>query len=86
VWNEDPGGTPELIGEARRGWSDHEDLHRMRAAIVMYPLIENAIGGARGRTVEAHQQAIGTLMARFARWPPPTRWPRGVRATPPSSW
>ncbi len=66
VWNEDPGGTPELIGEARRGWSDHEDLHRMRAAIVMYPLIENAIRGARGRSVEVHQQAIGALMARFA--------------------
>ncbi len=66
VWNEDPGGTPELIGDPRRGWSDHEDLHRMRSAIVMYPLIENAIRGARGRTVEAHQQAIGTLMARFA--------------------
>ena len=66
VWTEDPGGTPELVGEARRGWSDHEDLHRMRAAIVMYPLIENAIRGARGRPVQAHQRVIGALMARFA--------------------
>ena len=66
VWNEDPGGTPELIGEARRGWSDHEELHRMRAAIVMYPLIENAIRAAQGRSIDAHRQAIGTLMARFA--------------------
>jgi acetyl-CoA C-acetyltransferase len=32
----------------------------------MYPLIENAIRAARGRSVEAHQQAIGALMARFA--------------------
>ena len=38
----------------------------MRAAIVMYPLIENAIRAARGRTVEAHQQAMGELMTRFA--------------------
>jgi acetyl-CoA C-acetyltransferase len=38
----------------------------MRAAIVMYPLIENAIRGARGRGVQDHQQAIGALMARFA--------------------
>jgi acetyl-CoA C-acetyltransferase len=66
VWNEDPGGVPERIGDARRGWSDHEDLHRMRAAIVMYPLFENAIRGARGRGVDEHQQAIGRLMARFA--------------------
>jgi acetyl-CoA C-acetyltransferase len=66
VWNEDPGGTPELIGDPRRGWNDHEDLHRMRAAIVMYPLFENAIRGARGRSIAAHQQRIGELMARFA--------------------
>lgn len=66
VWDEDPGGTPELIGDPRRGWNDHEDLHRMRAAIVMYPLFENAIRGARGRGIEAHQRHIGELMARFA--------------------
>ena len=66
VWAEDPGGAPELIGEARRGWSEHEDLHRMRAAIVMYPLIENAIRGARGRGIAEHQQHIGALMSRFA--------------------
>ena len=66
VWNEDPGGTPELIGDPRRGWSDHEDLHRMRAAIVMYPLFENALRGARGRSIAQHQQHIGTLMSRFA--------------------
>jgi len=66
LWSEDPGGTPELIGDARRGWNDHEELHRMRAAIVMYPLFENALRGARGRSIAAHQQAIGALMARFA--------------------
>ena len=65
LWAEEPGGTPELIGDPRRGWNDHEDLHRMRAAIVMYPLFENALRGARRRTIDAHQQAIGALMARF---------------------
>jgi len=66
VWNEDPGGKPELIGDPRRGWNDHEELHRMRAAIVMYPLFENALRGAHRRTIEQHQQHIGALMARFA--------------------
>jgi acetyl-CoA C-acetyltransferase len=66
VWNEEPGSTPELIGDARRGWNDHEELHRMRAAIVMYPLFENAIRGARGRSIDVHQRHIGELMARFA--------------------
>lgn len=65
-WQEDPGGTPELIGDERRGWSDQEDLHNMRAAIAMYPLFENAIRGARGRSIPDHMKAIGRLFARFA--------------------
>jgi acetyl-CoA C-acetyltransferase len=65
-WHEDPGGEPELIGDARRGWSDHEELHRLRAAITMYPLFENALRAARGRSIDAHQKFIGLLMARFA--------------------
>ena len=65
-WDEDPGGDHELIGDSRRGWSDHEDRHNMRAAITMYPLFENAIRGARGRSHAEHMSAIGNLMAGFA--------------------
>jgi acetyl-CoA C-acetyltransferase len=65
-WSEDPGGQPELLGNPRRGWSDSEDRHNMRAAITFYPLIENAIRGARGRSVDGHMQAMGRLFARFA--------------------
>ncbi|HPU50375.1 MAG TPA: acetyl-CoA acetyltransferase [Burkholderiaceae bacterium] len=67
TWAENPGGEPELIGDPRRGWNDHEDKHNMRAAIAMYPLFENAIRGARGRTIEQHMPIIGELMAGFAR-------------------
>lgn len=66
-WHDDPGGAPEQIGDPRRGWSDHEELHNMRAAIAMYPLFENAIRGARGRAIPEHMAAIGQLMAGFAR-------------------
>ncbi len=65
-WSEDPGGEPELIGDPRRGWSDYEDRHQMRAAIVMYPLIENAIRAGRGSSVAEHMQSMGRLFARFA--------------------
>ena len=65
-WKEDPGGEPELIGDPRRGWNDHEDRHNMRAAIAMYPLFENAIRGHRGRNVADHMKEIGKLFARFA--------------------
>jgi acetyl-CoA C-acetyltransferase len=65
-WAEDPGGEPEQAGDPRRGWSDCEDRHNMRAAITMYPLIENAIRGQRGRSMETHLKAMAKLFARFA--------------------
>ena len=66
LWDEDPGGVPEFMGDARRGWSDDEERHGMRVAIAMYPLIENAIRGARARTVPDHMRAMGELFAQFA--------------------
>jgi acetyl-CoA C-acetyltransferase len=65
-WQEDPGGVPELIGDPRRGWNEEEDRHNLRAAIGFYPLFENAIRGARGRSIPQHMQAMGKLFARFA--------------------
>lgn len=65
-WNEDPGGSMTLWGVDRRGWSDCEDRHGARAAIYMYPMLENALRVAAGRSFEAHQAVIGKLMARFA--------------------
>ncbi len=65
-WAECLGGAPELVGDPRRGWSDPEDRHGLRAAIAFYPLFENALRGARGRDIEQHQRSIGALMSRFA--------------------
>lgn len=65
-WNEDPGGEPEVWGVATQGWNDHEERHRMAGAIFAYPLFENSIRGHRGRTIEQHLMAMGTLFERFA--------------------
>jgi acetyl-CoA C-acetyltransferase len=65
-WNEDPGGTPEKIGSDRRPFNDEEERHDMRQAIVVYPMIENAIRSARRHTVKEHQAAMGRLFAGFA--------------------
>jgi acetyl-CoA C-acetyltransferase len=65
-WAEDPGGEPELIGDPRRGWNDHEDAHNLRAAITFYPLFENAIRGARGASIAQHMHSMARLLARFA--------------------
>jgi acetyl-CoA C-acetyltransferase len=66
VWAEDPGGRPELVGDQRRGWNDVEERHQLRAAIVMYPLIENAIRAARGHAIDEHLRSMGRLFARFS--------------------
>jgi len=65
-WAEDPGGTPLFVGDARRGWNDHEDRHRLRAAITFYPLIEHAIRSASGATTSQHLQRMARLMAGLA--------------------
>ena len=56
----------EPWGVATRGWSDVEERHGARAAITAYPLFENAIRGALGRSIGQHQAEMGTLLARFA--------------------
>lgn len=65
-WHEDPGGEPQSAGDTRLGWSEEEARHNLRAAIWFYPLLENAIRGARGATPEAHLQSMARLFARFA--------------------
>ncbi len=67
VWAEDPGGEAESIGDSRRAYSDLEERHNLRAAIMMYPLIENAIRGCMGRTVDDHLRSMGRLLARFSK-------------------
>jgi len=66
-WSEDPGGSFDIWGVETRGWSDMEDRHKMAGAIFAYPMIENAIRGNRGRTIEQHALAMGKLFSRFAK-------------------
>ena len=65
-WQDEPGGGFEPWGVATRGWSDVEERHGARAAIYAYPMFENAIRAALGRSIAQHQQAMGELLARFA--------------------
>ncbi len=65
-WSEDPGGRFDSWGVEKRGWSDAEERHRMAGAIFAYPMIENAIRGARGRSISDHGKAMGALFAQFA--------------------
>jgi len=57
---------PHQLGINRVGWSEHEDLHGMNAAIALYPLFENGIRAHRGRSIEQHSLEMGKLFERFA--------------------
>ncbi len=65
-WSEDAPVMAEELGGHRLGFSAHEAAHGMRAAINIYPLIEQAIRGARGRSIEEHSTAMSRLFSRFA--------------------
>lgn len=66
-WSEDPGGKPEEWGVSTRGWNDMEDRHQMRGAIYAYPLVENAIRGHKGESIDEHMMTMGRLFAGFAK-------------------
>ena len=65
-WNEDAPSGPDEMGGHKMGYSDHEAAHGIRAAINVYPMIENAIRGARGRDIASHQKRLGQMFAHFA--------------------
>lgn len=66
-WNEAPGGEPARIGDDRLGYSPEEERHGLMAAIYFYPLIENAIRSAAGRSLPDHMRSMGRLFAGFAK-------------------
>jgi acetyl-CoA C-acetyltransferase len=65
-WSEDAPVIADELGGHRMGFSTHEAAHGMRAAINIYPLIEQAIRGARNRSIQEHSTAMSRLFARFA--------------------
>lgn len=66
-WSEDPGGSHESWGVETRGWNDMEDRHRMAGAIFAYPMIETAIRGHKGETIDEHMMTMGRLFESFAK-------------------
>jgi acetyl-CoA C-acetyltransferase len=62
-----PRARPEAdIGDGRFGMSPLEMQHGATLPVRIYPLFENALRMAYGRSIEEHQRALGELMAPFA--------------------
>jgi acetyl-CoA C-acetyltransferase len=64
-WSDDPGGTPQMIGDGRWAASDHEMRYDIHTPATTFPLFENALRDKYGRTLEDHQQKMGELYQRF---------------------
>ncbi len=57
---------PAMVGDARPGGSEVEVQHGAAFPITVYPMFENALRAAKGRSIEEHQQRLGRLCASLA--------------------
>ncbi len=64
-WGDDAGGEAETFGDNRRGINDYEKAHGIVVPVNIYPLFENAIRGAKKRSVADHMKAMGNLFSRY---------------------
>ena len=59
-------GACTVVGDAREGVSPHEAAHGMTLPVRVYPLFENALRAAAGRSLAAHRAHVGRLCAGLA--------------------
>lgn len=60
-----PDTEPERWGDDRDGCTPQEAAHGLSFPANTYPMFENALRAKLGRSLDAHQRAMGTLFARF---------------------
>ena len=60
------GGSPAMVGDTRWGNTSAQMSHRGQMPTQVYPLFENALRAARGRTVAEQREFLGRFCARFA--------------------
>lgn len=65
AWAQDA-SEPVVVGDAREGHSAHEAAHGMVLPVRVYPLFENALRAAAGRSLSEHRAYLGRLCARMA--------------------
>jgi len=67
AWADDPGGTPEIVGTNREGYTDHEKAHGLNLPVNIYPLFENGLRGKLGHSIDEHMAYLGKFFAPFTR-------------------
>lgn len=66
-WKDDTGDAPELLGDGRSGVTKHEARHSIGVPISTYPLYENAIGHAAGRSPVEQRDFCGKVFEPFTK-------------------
>ncbi|MEO0412244.1 MAG: acetyl-CoA acetyltransferase [Pseudomonadota bacterium] len=65
-WREETGDVPEVIGDGTPGVNPHELAHGIGVPVSTYPLYENAIGHAAGRSPQEQRAFCGEVFAPFS--------------------
>lgn len=60
-----PDGPPDIWGVEREGCTPQEAAHGISFPANVYPMFENALRAKLGRSLDAHQRAMGALFQRF---------------------
>ncbi|HML01716.1 MAG TPA: hypothetical protein VK428_16150, partial [Acidimicrobiales bacterium] len=68
AWTTQPSGTPApvALGVDRSPVTDEELAHGLDRPRNVFPLFENALRAAAGESIDAHQQRVARLWARFS--------------------
>src|SRR5438270_7402670 len=67
-WEQQPADAEpsQLLGDDRPGVSDDEMARSIMLPIQVYPVFENALRAAAGKSIEEHQRKIASLWSRFS--------------------
>lgn len=95
TWTTQPDDTtlPVMLGTERAGVTEVEAARGLDRPLRIFPLFENALRGAAGRTIEEHQRHVSELWARFSSvattnpyaWSRQPRSAQEIRSTGPSN-
>ena len=66
-WLDEPGGSPEMIGNNDIGFSDHEKLHGMDLPTNVYPLFAQALRKEEKKTATTHLDECSALFSEFSK-------------------
>ena len=66
-WKDDPGGSPEFVGNNEEGFSSYEQIHGMDLPSNVYPLFAQSIRNESNHSASHHLLECGKLFSKFSK-------------------